>query len=364
MTLNHYFSFWSGVDLFFAISGFVITRDLIRKLDELSPANSKADVVLAFWVRRIWRIWPTSYFWIILILAATVTFNKYGNFGSLEANFADFVSISAQTQNIHFWYCINYTHVCGVAATWWSLSLEEQFYMLLPFALVFFRKWVPAAFGFLILAQFFIPRQTWDLLWVIRTEGLMFGVLLALATRKRFYIISEPRLLTYKRYAGPILIFLIFLLIAIPANHDGKAPTIPFSTGMVSIISIIMVWIASYDRNYFYNVVGFKNFFMWLGSRSYALYIVHGPVLIATNEIWRRLLPNVSNPSGNLTFRYLSTFLALTVILSELNYRCLEVPLRATGLRISKRISWREGSEGCSMPSDGTMEPMRAGDAR
>src|SRR5271168_2727804 len=53
---------WSGVDLFFAISGFVITRSLAPLLDARGAAGA-LPVLVGFWLRRVWRLLPAAWLW-------------------------------------------------------------------------------------------------------------------------------------------------------------------------------------------------------------------------------------------------------------------------------------------------------------
>lgn len=59
-----YFCGGVGVDLFFAISGFVIARDLIPRLRESQGSQVAIAITLAFWVRRAWRLWPSAWLWL------------------------------------------------------------------------------------------------------------------------------------------------------------------------------------------------------------------------------------------------------------------------------------------------------------
>src|SRR5579885_546467 len=64
--LHNYFAFWTGVDLFFAISGFVIARELVPKLAAAADGSSEQvwRIILAFWIKRAWRILPSAWTWI------------------------------------------------------------------------------------------------------------------------------------------------------------------------------------------------------------------------------------------------------------------------------------------------------------
>ncbi|MEZ2309416.1 acyltransferase family protein [Paraburkholderia sp. RCC_158] len=98
ITLHSYFSLGTGVDLFFVISGFVITTDILKRLPQTGSAVSYWSEVGKFWVRRVFRIWPTAWFWLAAILLFTVFFNRSGVFGSFRANFASVLSAVAGSQ--------------------------------------------------------------------------------------------------------------------------------------------------------------------------------------------------------------------------------------------------------------------------
>jgi peptidoglycan/LPS O-acetylase OafA/YrhL len=80
---------------------------------------------------------------------------------------------------------------------------------------------------------------------------------------------------------------------------------------------------------------------LWVGSRSYAIYLIHIPAFFATREIWFRVKPPGTVFDAAYTWRFALTALPLLLIAAELNYRCLEVPLRRRGARIAQRIAQR-----------------------
>src|SRR5262249_2542344 len=79
------FTFWTGVDLFFCISGYVITSFLLPKLDGVTGTYFWAQAV-AFWIRRWFRIIPSAWAWIGIILLLTILFNRAHSFGHFQRN--------------------------------------------------------------------------------------------------------------------------------------------------------------------------------------------------------------------------------------------------------------------------------------
>ena len=155
--LYYYFGFWTGVDLFFAISGFVITRSLLPMLEMTSGAAAFFNATLSFWVRRAWRLLPSAWLWLAIILVLSLAFNHSHAFWSFRANLEATVAAVLDVANFRILLVYGKSEP-GVAFPYWSLSLEEQFYILLPIALFFAGRRLPWVLGALILAQFFIVR--------------------------------------------------------------------------------------------------------------------------------------------------------------------------------------------------------------
>lgn len=86
--INQRVQFWWGVDLFFAISGFVIARTLIPQLREAPTRQAFWEQARYFWIRRAFRLLPSAWLWLALILACCLLLNRSGAFGSLSANLA------------------------------------------------------------------------------------------------------------------------------------------------------------------------------------------------------------------------------------------------------------------------------------
>src|SRR5271168_83153 len=87
--IKYYFDLWPGVDLFFAISGFVIARTL---LPSLAASPHPARTMAAFWVRRFWRLIPSAWTWLGVILIASVVFNRSGAFDAFHTNFESVIA--------------------------------------------------------------------------------------------------------------------------------------------------------------------------------------------------------------------------------------------------------------------------------
>src|SRR5579863_7835166 len=86
-TLDHYASFWGGVDLFFAISGFVIAQSLLRSMIGLQSAQDKVRALVSFWIKRVWRLWPAAWFWLMVpFVVALIAIPDMQHDANLRAN--------------------------------------------------------------------------------------------------------------------------------------------------------------------------------------------------------------------------------------------------------------------------------------
>lgn len=359
--IHPYFGFWDGVDLFFVISGFVIARELIPKLD--ASANSSHEtawrMIIAFWIRRAWRILPSAWLWILLTLISTVLFNKSHAFGDVRTVFTGTISAIMQVANFRMWICFNDPAGTGCAANsiYWSLSLEEQFYIVLPLAFLFLRKRVMWLLAFAVISQIFLDRHPVNFAWAIRSDALALGVLLAIVSRKPVYGLFEPKFLSHP-VAAAAPAFLLVALAALPTEGD-KVSFVPFSTGLIALVSVILVYIASFNRDYIARNALVRKVLSAIGARSFVIYLVHYPLYAATREIWLRLEPSNTVFGGNYTLRFLLTAAVLIVVATEITHRLIETPMRRKGRQIAQAFESGALTAAMKSPVDLKSQPGR-----
>ncbi|HTJ63305.1 MAG TPA: acyltransferase [Alphaproteobacteria bacterium] len=340
-----YFGFWNGVDLFLAISGFVIARSLLPTLQSAKNSAEFLNATLAFWVRRIWRLLPSAWLWLAIILVCAAWFNRSYAFWGFRANFEAAVAAILDVANFRV-VAIFGKQEPGAAFPYWSLSLEEQFYLLLPLVVFASRRRLPYLLISVAAAQLFIDRsgpiyhhRILLLLNQIRSDALCLGVLIALWSRHPTYRLFEPTGLRNRPWLGVTMLSFLVLLLA--AVGSPELHILSWRFGLVALISAVMVLIASYDRNYLFPDGSVKRILLWIGTRSYGLYLVHIPVYFGTHEIWFRLAPPGTAFSGVYFLRFTVTAAVLLVTLTELNYRFVEIPLRRRGARIAENLALR-----------------------
>lgn len=339
-----YFSGWVGVDLFFAISGFVIARDLVPRLLAAPRGEATTRMVLAFWVRRAWRLLPSAWLWLLVMLIASLAVNQTGAFGPFRTNLEATVAGLLQVANFRFAEAFMQWPY-GASFVYWSLSLEEQFYLLFPLVILLARRYLLHAMILLVLLQFFLVRT--PALMAFRTDALALGVLLALWTQHSSYLLFKPDFLERHKYG---LAVLLVALICLWVLGSGQLRSVNIKIGMIALISAALVWVASYDRGYLGFPKILSNLLIWFGSRSYAIYLIHIPAFYFTRELWFHTDAAAQGFNEDFFYPFVITAFLLIVVLSELNYRLLEAPLRDYGKRAALRI--RDGSDGFADMSD------------
>nr|WKF59095.1 O-acetyltransferase OatA [Paraburkholderia busanensis] len=323
---------WVGVDLFLVISGYVIARGLLPRIEGRQGEDFWRQV-FAFWMRRFYRIAPSAWLWLLLPLLAGLTF-KYTDAARLSGkNISDVVSVFFHVKNIQDFDCAQRGGICGDFGIYWSLSLEEQFYLLFPLLVLVSKRRIVPVIGVLILAQFFLWRPQWGTLSAfLRTDGLLFGVLIALFERTSIYSMIEPK------FAGTWVRYPLSLALLFGAVELARYEITWFYTGLVAVVGTIIVWLCSYGRGYFIGDSFVRDMLEWIGERSFAIYLIHMPAYWVTHEIWARHAHGAPLDS-TYTLRFVVTALAIIFICADLNFRFVEKPLRKRGNRLAANFA-------------------------
>lgn len=331
--LAHWFhahlSLQTGVDLFFAISGFVIMRSLWPQLQGCGNTQDAFRNSLAFWMRRFWRLLPAAWFWLAATLLLTVTFNSSGAFGDWKQNATMGGASALQFANFHL--ASSGLQFYNPFAIYWSLSLEEQFYLLLPPILWLGRRHlVMTILALLALRWTFFPANPL-LSSVTRIEPILFGVLLALAWR--------PGCLgAISRRCRRLLAWLLLATLSMLGALNFLPPASRSQVIAIAVCSVLLVALACQDEGMLGSRGPLRVALQWLGSRSYGLYLIHLPAFSLSKELVFRAeeFVDISWQVQQLWSAALSV--PLLILLSELSYRRLEMPLRLRGRRLADKL--------------------------
>ncbi|RFB80034.1 acyltransferase family protein [Methylovirgula sp. 4M-Z18] len=330
-----HFGLWSGVDLFFCISGYIIAKSYY---EQFAGTDNLAVTTAKFWIKRIFRLWPSAWLWLVIMV---IEFTALG-LAHFWNNFSDAIAAVLEIANFHWWMCLGGQGACGMIGNYWSLSLEEQFYMLFPFLFLLPRKFHPFVLLTVVMIQFPIPRLPWtnDFLWFVRTDAIALGVCIYLFSQSHFYKLVRPIFLSNRNVALIVSCGTVGLLAAVtePQEFPGHA-IVPFATGMIAIMSALMVFLASYDGDWLFNIPRLRPTLVWIGARSYALYLLQAPAYQLVHKISSLQTVVDTVPEKFLAvITSLATF-SLMALLAELNYKYLETPLRRRGAQIAAAFS-------------------------
>lgn len=269
---------WSGVDLFFVLSGFLIGGILL-------DARESSNYFRVFYTRRFFRIVPV-YAVLLLSVGSVLYLSSAGIIGKYEeifsgrlpwAYFAVFLqNIGMSIHNV--WG----TFPLGVT---WSLAVEEQFYLTLPLLIRFLdrrallRFILFATFGAPLLRFFFLHRNpenffSWYTLMPCRADALLLGVLGAIALR-------DPRWCTWllgkHRF---VLLAIAFLLLGVaylgwraPSHHDALMATVGFTWLALTYLSLLL-YVLLYRDSWFSHCLR-RRWLRGLGIIAYGTYLFH-----------------------------------------------------------------------------------------
>jgi len=309
-----------GVDVFFVISGFLITG-IVKKSIERGDFN-----VTNFYFRRAKRLLPAAYVtYIITALLAPFLLGS-SQMQDFEAQLAGAVTF---TSNVVLWLQSGYFDEAAIQKPLlhiWSLAIEGQFYFILPVMMVLLprRLWKPVA-GFLLMASlllclllvqsyssvafYSLPTRGWEL-----ALGA-FGALIIIGR-------SLERLLKFLFWPA-LAILLILPAVSIADFHPGPDAVLICLATLVIILRKHPLML----NNPLVKGLG------WLGNISYSLYLVHWPIWAFLNSAW---IGKVD--SFNIPFFLRLELLGCSFILAWLLHRFIEEPFRRADIKLSRRV--------------------------
>ena len=332
-----HFDFSVGVDLFFVISGFVITRSLSHSFS--SSYTYKRYIVVAFWIKRIFRLVPAAFFWLMIVVVYLfVTGELWNNQHLRLKNLIPVLAAVANIFNFYYAYCYanlteEYWRRILFYGHYWSLSLEEQFYIVFPVVFVFFRKrvliWLLVA---LITVQFFWLRPFFSYGWFFRIDAFCWGILLALLPVKSKNIID--RFLKNKTTALTAFFLIILLPFASNQVQGFGNQTKTYGVSLVASISAALVFLAVWNEKSFGTWLPYRRLMLYIGSRSYSIYLTHLIVFEIVKHSWFVMIGNTGfSDVGKKLVNIAVVILAFIIMLiaSEMTYRLIELRFRIKG---------------------------------
>jgi peptidoglycan/LPS O-acetylase OafA/YrhL len=252
---------WMGVDLFFALSGFLITGILL-------DTKEAGKYFENFYVRRILRIWPL-YYALLFFMFVVMRFLSRTEYAKVLETASSWWAFPLFLQNFLLPTVIN---AAGPLAVTWSLAIEEQFYVVWAPVVRFFsvkNLWRVAIAEMCLspgLRYFLAPRHV-DLYTNVfcRLDGLMAGAVLALLVRGEGFLPGR-----WLNRAWILLVAGGALAIGTEALH---ARWIVFT--FTALASAGFIFVAMYSAQKWLQAVMANRFLRYSGIISYGLYLLH-----------------------------------------------------------------------------------------
>lgn len=296
---------WMGVDLFFVLSGFLITRNLLQLRAQCSTGRALG----VFFYRRLLRIVPPYY----LALAAIGLYHGFPD-GSAPWYFTFTSNVRDALHGAHQ----------GALNTLWSIGVEEQFYILWPWLVLLVpRRRLAAAFALVVAAAPLVRALATGMsldavyrLMPCRMDLLAMGALLALVDRDDVTWISRHRR-SFLAAAGLAFAAFAALSVAVPTFRT-RNNTLLFNVVGFSLAGVFFAGTLAYVRATRDGLVGAvlrHPVLRYLGKISYMAYLTH---MLAIDLV--RDLGVSGSKAAPLSF-------ALTVAIAGLSWVLIEQPL-------------------------------------
>jgi peptidoglycan/LPS O-acetylase OafA/YrhL len=334
----------TGVDIFFVISGFVVSRSLLRQLPDLRDAKDIGEAftrslgcLKAFYTRRFFRIFPlaiaTMAFQYVLHVFGTPVGGDFNGFWrEVFAIFSGVYNYSMPEEGY------------SQFGVYWSLSIEEHFYLLLPLAFLFCRtraRRIGLSIAGIALVAFVLrtflgtapagwayPEYYQLMSSHLRFDALLAGVAAAL-------LFEEP---PSKPFLPPALLrwgilpSCVALIWAMPRALPGQTY---FHQGFTAawLLSAVLVTYASFAKGYVFEIPVLRRVLERIGARSYAVYLLHIPVQRLSDAIaaywpaysgWKSANPGLHWP----------VYFAAVLLFAEFSWWALEAPMQNLGRRL------------------------------
>ena len=315
---------WSGVDLFFVLSGFLITTILIG-------AKGSQDYFTTFYVRRVFRIFPVYFFMFGCFILASAFLPPTN---ALIAGSVPWWTYLLFVQNVAMWLQDSFGGV-WLAPTW-SLAVEEQFYLFVPLIVLWLRpRYAVAALivlaGLAPVLRLVFPGDMAFVMTPFRTDSLLVGSLLAYAMQSEAFVnLCRARIVV-------LYGLLSLLLVGIPIMMVRREWFGPFDFTWLSSIYVMLILIVQVSPRGVFARLFSNRILLWFGAMSYAIYMLHDAVL----GLSYYLISGYDHASLTGRSDLIVTILAfgITCGLAALSARYFEGPSRRFGQRWTFRKS-------------------------
>ena len=304
-----------GVDIFYVISGFLITGLLLREIERTGTINFKE-----FYARRFKRLLPTSFFVLLITAVASWLLIPDTMRSSLGR---DIIAASLYVSNYLFaWWQADYQNLDATPSPvihYWSLAVEEQFYLIWPLLILFFfiaaTKYKKKILLTLLVATVTALSFVFS---IYQTETSPIWAFYSLPTRAWELGLGALLVLLPPIKTKKLVGLLGFIFIIVSAFIFGETTAFPGVNAVLPVLGTVMLISTINSWPPFLNDVANSRMFQWLGEISYPLYLWHWPLLVLPSTYFARPLA---------IYERILAIIA-TIILADLTHRFIEEPFR------------------------------------
>lgn len=317
-----------GVDLFFVVSGYLITSLLYVEFEKKRSISFRK-----FYARRALRLIPALVICIILA-------NLLWNYTELPPGYDRRI---ANLAGIFYFTNLVFDYVCGNLNHLWSLSVEEHFYLIWPITVAYFLFTLSnknkiiflvlsilASALFRIVAFHFQHDWVYGIFWVdpygftlCRMDGILLGALLYFVGVQYPHFVANWKS-SYMDSVWMLVLFVVFVGLGLRVSlYDVRWLNGGFVLTNLVCTAIVLFAVRNPDHYILSNRV-----LRWLGNRSYGIYLYHFPIFLVLESF--RVPHSVTNLLLITVLRF-----AGSLALAAISYQYIEQPI----LKFKKRFS-------------------------
>jgi peptidoglycan/LPS O-acetylase OafA/YrhL len=300
-----------GVDIFYVISGYLITGLILREIEKTGNLDLNA-----FYQRRIKRLLPTSVF----VLFSTATVGMFVLPAITRDSLGrDLFAAAAYISNYLFaWWQNDYQNLNATPSPfihYWSLAVEEQFYVIWPILLLFLSRYGKRA----VFYGISITTATSLILSIYQTQTSPIWAFYSLPTRA--WELGVGALLLFipeKIWRNRFIPWIGLIGIGFSTFNFDENTAFPGINAALPVVAtaLLIGSISIWPR--LFNDLSNNRVAQWLGSISYPLYLWHWPVLVLPSSALGR----------PLHIRERAACILLTILLAHLTSKYIEQPIR------------------------------------
>jgi len=304
-----------GVDLFFVLSGFLITGILLK-------TKSKSKFFRNFIARRALRIFPLYFATLIVCLFIFPYLLSTTLFDLPKSN-----QFYLWTYTSNFLMARENSWCFGPLDHFWSLAVEEHFYLLWPIAVYFLslrsllRLSVAIAIGVGVIRSFMSIKPEWnvavDVLTVFRCDALCMGSILAVIMTQRIHV---DRMVWLAKRCLPLLL-IATLVFAVTGKRWMTLP----HTIVPALMAVVLALIVTGKKSDYLSQPLRNPILGWFGKYSYGMYVVQLPLLtLLPRSAFVSAMGLATMNSVMTSLVYLVTMVALTCAIAYVSFHQFE----------------------------------------